>query len=66
MLVGHEPYLSQLISVLLTGREQGVNLDLKKGGLCRLDIEVLRYGQCAVLESLLTPKQMIRLAGAGD
>jgi phosphohistidine phosphatase len=66
VLVGHEPYLSQLIWVLLTGQEQGVGLALKKGGLCRLDIEALRYGQCAVLESLLTPKQMIRLAGGGD
>jgi phosphohistidine phosphatase len=59
MLVGHEPYLSRLIAVLLTGRATGVRLDLKKGGLCRLEIEELRYGQCAVLEWLLTPKVML-------
>ena len=60
MLVGHEPYLSKLISVLLTGRADGLSLTLKKGGLCCLSAESLRYGQCAALESLLTPKQMIR------
>lgn len=60
MLVGHEPSLSRLISVLLTGRANGVPLELKKGGLCRLRIDSLRYGQCAVLESLLTSKDLTR------
>ena len=65
MLVGHEPGLSQLISVLLTGRVTGVPLELKKGGLCRLRIESLRYGQCAVLESLLAPKDLRSLKAEG-
>jgi phosphohistidine phosphatase len=55
MLVGHEPYLSEFISVLLTGRT-GLPLDLKKGGLCKLSLSRLRYGSGATLEWLLTPR----------
>lgn len=58
LLVGHEPYLSQFISVLLTGGTD-LSLTLKKGGLCKLTVERLRYGRCARLESLMTPRQMI-------
>jgi phosphohistidine phosphatase len=32
-LVGHEPQLSELASLLLSGHEQGVRLELKKGGV---------------------------------
>jgi phosphohistidine phosphatase len=61
MLVGHEPYLSRLISTLLTG---GPNLSvvMKRGGLCALDVETLRFGRCATLVSLLSPRQLRRLA----
>ena len=61
LLVGHEPYLSRLISTLLTG---GPNLSvvMKKGGLCTLDVETLRFGRCASLVSLLTPSQLRRLS----
>jgi phosphohistidine phosphatase len=61
LLVGHEPYLSRLISTLLTG---GPNLAvvMKKGGLCALDVATLRFGRCASLVSLLTPRQLRRLA----
>src|SRR5436190_19201394 len=38
LLVGHEPYLSELISTLLTGKP-GLPLDLKKGGLCKLEAD---------------------------
>jgi phosphohistidine phosphatase len=55
LLVGHEPYLSSLISVLCAG---GSNLamTLKKGGLCRLGGEQLRCARCASLEWLLPPR----------
>ena len=55
LLVGHEPYLSSLISLLCAG---GSNLamTLKKGGLCRLDVEQLRCARCACLEWLLPPR----------
>ena len=57
LLVGHEPDLSELVSVLCTG-EPRLAVAFKKGGLCRLSVEALRYGRCATLEWLLTPKQM--------
>jgi phosphohistidine phosphatase len=58
MLVGHEPYLSELISVLLAGRT-GLPLTLKKGGLCKLSITEPRYGLCATLEWLVAPQVLI-------
>jgi phosphohistidine phosphatase len=60
MIVGHEPYLSLLMSVLLSGQ---ANLDIvmKKGGLAKLVTEDLRYGQCATLEWLLAPRVMTRI-----
>ena len=61
LLVGHEPYLSGLVSLLVTG-QSGLSMALKKGGLCRLSVESLDPGRCASLEWLLTPKQMTLLA----
>ena len=57
MLVGHEPYLSSLISLLATGRVEAA-IEMKKGGLCKLDVVELQLGQCARLAWLLTPAQM--------
>ncbi len=57
LLVGHEPYLGELATLLLTG-SSGSAVDFKKGGLCRLTIQRLRPGRCATLEWLLTPRQM--------
>lgn len=57
LLVGHEPYLSQLVSFLIAGDIHALVL-LKKGGLCKLNTDGLRYARCAMLEWLLTPKQM--------
>jgi phosphohistidine phosphatase len=61
LLVGHEPYLSGLISLLVAGDERLLML-LKKGGLCKMSVESLSHGRCACLEWLLTPKQMICMA----
>ena len=61
MLVGHEPYLSRLTSMLLTG-SPNLTVVMKKGGLCTLDLETLRFGRCARLAWLLTPRQLRRLA----
>jgi phosphohistidine phosphatase len=57
LLVGHEPYLSELISLLVTGGSK-MSLVMKKGGLCKLEVERLAHGRCAALEWLLTPRQM--------
>lgn len=60
LLVGHEPSLSHLISFLLTG-DSSLSLEMKKAGLCKLNINTLRYGRCATLEWFLTPNQLTRL-----
>jgi len=60
VLVGHEPFLSGLISTLLTG-EAGMKIDFKKAALCKLGVENLRFGDCASLCWLLTPRQLARL-----
>jgi phosphohistidine phosphatase len=57
LLVGHEPYLSELISLLISG-DENVSIDFKKGGLCKLETGKLRAGKCATFAWLLTPKQM--------
>jgi len=55
LLVGHEPDLSRLISILVTGK-RGLAVELKKGGLCKLEIGRLRHGNCATLQWLIPPK----------
>ena len=57
LLVGHEPYLGKLIALLATGNTS-LEIDFKKGGLCKLEAEFLLYGRCARLVWLLTPRQM--------
>jgi phosphohistidine phosphatase len=58
MIVGHEPMLSQIVSVLLTGSGAAA-VPLKKGGLCKLTVGDLRYGKCASLEWFVTPRLLI-------
>jgi phosphohistidine phosphatase len=57
LLVGHEPYLSELISLLVAG-DTSFPVVLKKGGFARLIADSLKHGSCATLAWLLTPKQM--------
>jgi phosphohistidine phosphatase len=61
VLVGHEPYLSRLISVLLTGNTAAA-IDLKKAGLCFLTVKDLRHAKCASLNWLLKPSHLAALA----
>lgn len=61
LLVGHEPFLGQLASLLLTGHDV-LTVDFKKAGLLALSVEQLKRGKCAVLDWLLTPKQLAALA----
>jgi phosphohistidine phosphatase len=60
LLVGHEPYLSELIALLVAG-QIGFSVVMKKGGLCKLSTVSLRAGRCAALEWLLAPKQLVLL-----
>mgnify|MGYP003288396451 CR=1 FL=1 len=61
MLVGHEPYLSRLISTLLTGNPN-LPVVMRKGGVCTLELDTLRFGRCAQLIWLLAPRHLRRLA----
>jgi phosphohistidine phosphatase SixA len=61
LLVGHEPQLSALISALTSG-SAGARPLMKKGGLCKLQVEKLQLGKCATLLWLLTPKQLTNMA----
>jgi len=63
LLVGHEPYLSNLISLLCAGGPN-LSLTLKKGGLCRMEVEQLTAGRCAQLEWLLPPRLLGSKRGA--
>ena len=60
MIVGHEPYLSSLIAVLVSGDLEPVSR-LKKGALCKVRIPSLEYGHCGWIEWSLTPRQMVKL-----
>ncbi len=60
LIVGHEPFLSQLIGMLIAG-DAGLNINMQKAGLCKLSMDQLAYGRCATLEWLLTPEQLIAI-----
>lgn len=60
LLVGHEPDLSALISLLFSG-ETSLPITMKKGGICCLSIDELTAGKCATLEWLLNPTQLATL-----
>jgi phosphohistidine phosphatase len=55
LLVGHEPYLSRLVSLLISGSTLAA-VELKKGALLKLEIRNLGYARCATLAWLLPPK----------
>ena len=61
LIVGHEPYLSKLVALLAAGNT-GLRLELKKGGLAQLQTTRLRYGRCAEIVFLVTPRQMRLIA----
>lgn len=61
LLVGHEPYLSELLSVLISGQADAL-IDLKKNGLAKIEVtQRLKLGRCATLNWLLTPRQLALL-----
>jgi len=61
LLVGHEPYLSELISHLLVG-DASLDVTMKKGGLCKLTVGMLKYGKCATLDWLIPPSLSTHLS----
>jgi phosphohistidine phosphatase len=60
MIVGHEPQLSALASLLVAGSPDAVRLELKKGGLIALELSG-RADRAGMLLFMLTPRQLRRL-----
>ena len=60
-LVGHEPFLSSLTSLLLAGDEDAVTLELKKGGIVLLELPAECEPGSALLRWHVTPKLLRRL-----
>jgi len=60
-IVGHEPGLSSVVALLLSGSAEGMRLVLKKGGLVALDVRTSGRRPEASLRYMLTPRQMRRL-----
>jgi phosphohistidine phosphatase len=58
LLVGHEPDLSSLISLLIAG-DASISITMKKAGICCLSVDALLAGKCAALEWLVQPGQRI-------
>lgn len=59
-IVGHEPYLSTLISSLTAGGVP-VEMTFKKGGVCNLSTDDLHHTRKATLEWLLTPGVLVEI-----
>jgi phosphohistidine phosphatase len=57
-MVGHEPHLSELTALLLTGRRDGFAQDLKKGGAIRLDVFGPPWESSSVLLWTVPPKAL--------
>ena len=60
MVVGHEPHLSSLVSLVSSGSPDAA-IRLRKGGLCKLRIPILGTGRSGRIEWSITPRQMTRL-----
>ena len=64
-LVGHEPPISRLTSLLCTGDGDALRLEFKKGGVVMLDV----YGPIgpgrAIMRWVLAPKVLRAVGGAG-
>ncbi|MGA2489802.1 MAG: histidine phosphatase family protein [Anaerolineales bacterium] len=60
LLVGHEPDLNELISMLLVN-DTSLSLRLNKGGICCLSTNELMARKCATLEWMLNPSQMLKM-----
>jgi phosphohistidine phosphatase len=59
-LVGHEPQLTSLIG-LLVSENAGMDISLKKGGVCRLSVDDLHHIRKATLEWLITPGILVEI-----
>lgn len=61
LIVGHEPYLSDLIGDLITNKE-GSRVALKKAGVAKVAVDSLIPKASGELKWLLTPKQIKKIS----
>jgi phosphohistidine phosphatase len=59
-VIGHEPYLTSLISLLVSD-SASLDMTLKKGGVCRLSADDLHLTRKTTLEWLLTPGILVEI-----
>lgn len=62
LLVGHEPHLSGLISYLLTGNAESVEITMKKGSVCGVELRGMPPTEPGTLRFLLQPAQLRALS----
>ena len=66
LLVGHQPLLGQIAAFLLRGKDKShFDMPLKKGGLCRIEIDSIPPSKPGTLHWLLAPKQLRLLGDRG-
>jgi len=61
MIVGHEPQLSAVAAIVLTGSPEGARMQLKKGGFVALSVPSRPDKGGAELLWMLTPRQLRNL-----
>jgi len=64
-VVGHEPNLGALISLLAAGDAE-LAINMRKGGVCYLSAENLLHERRATLEWLMMPKHLVALGDGSD
>ena len=60
LLVGHEPFLSDTISLLLTG-ERLIDIEMKKGSLACLEIQDVRHPGTGTLKYLISVDSLLKI-----
>ncbi|HEY1268379.1 MAG TPA: phosphohistidine phosphatase SixA [Candidatus Binatia bacterium] len=60
LLVGHQPFLGKAASLLLC-RSESAEIDLKKGGVCCIELNELDMKKPGVFRWMLTPSQLRKL-----
>ena len=60
MVVGHEPNLSNVLALLLTGASDGMSIELKKGACAAVELTAFEPRGGAVLRWLLPPRALRR------
>jgi phosphohistidine phosphatase len=61
LLVGHQPSLGNVASLLLSGSKE-LQIDLKKSGICCITVDVFPAAGNGILKWMLAPKQLRNLA----